>query len=103
MPASFRGNAATFFLLMVSRLDVRAQKRRRQRRLVRRRQRGVFLVLLCLLQCVLKVVDRMRPTGRTLWIKPRESRWWDRMLAEASDTDWREFQDVKRNSHEVSI
>ncbi|XP_062519984.1 uncharacterized protein LOC134195007 [Corticium candelabrum] len=32
----------------------------------------------------------MRPTGRTLWIKPRESRWWDRMRAEASDTDWRE-------------
>ena len=81
MPATF---------LMVLRLDVRAQKRRRQRRLLRRRQRGVLLVLLCLLQCVLKVVARMRPAGRTLWIKPRESRWWDRMLADASDTDWRE-------------
>ncbi|XP_062509676.1 uncharacterized protein LOC134185812 [Corticium candelabrum] len=32
----------------------------------------------------------MRPAGQTLWIKPRESRWFDRMLAEASDTDWRE-------------
>ena len=80
----FRRNAAKFFLLIVLRLDIRAQKRRRQRRLLRRGQRGVLLVLLCLLKCVLKVLARMRPAGRTLWIKPRESRKRYRMLAERS-------------------
>ena len=94
---SARLSASFLHIQMEEEEEVRRRDLERLRkRALLRRQLVLFLVIL-VESLLLRLITSRRRIRRSIWMNRRRSVWWERMLKDGSDADWRE------NIHNVTV
>ena len=71
------------------------------RALLRRRIILFFVILVESL--LLRLITSRRRIRRSIWMNQRHSVWWERMLKDGSDADWRENFRMSRSTFKQSV